>query len=201
AYFLLLFVVVNLVLTAARGATFNATLERDTITQGESTMLSLTFEGGSPQAVPDAPAIPNLQIAYSGPSSQFSLINGQVSSKVTHNFTVTPRQAGDYVIPAFTAEVNGQKLTTQPLKLKVLKPGAPPPEAIASGNQLAFLKLQLPKKQLYLGEVMTGELQLYVNDRVRNLEQFQPTGFPADGFAVGKLVQGQQRRAQFGSAA
>src|SRR5437867_1816549 len=63
---------------AVSGATFSATLDHDTITLGENVTLSLTFEGGTPQAVPNPPAIPNLTIAYVGPSSQFSFINGQV---------------------------------------------------------------------------------------------------------------------------
>ena len=94
------------------------------------------------------------------------VINGQVSSTVTHNFTVTPRQAGDYTIPSLTAEVGSEKLHTEPLSLKVLKPGAPPPEAISSGSQLAFVKLVLPKKQLYFGELTTAELQLYLRSEV-----------------------------------
>src|SRR5262245_36732142 len=127
-------------------ASFTATIDRDTITLGENVTLSLTFEDGSPKDVPTPPAITNLQINYAGPSSQFSVINGQVSSTVTHVFTVTPRQVGDYAIPSLTAEVGSQKLTTQPIKLKVLSPSAPSPEAVNSGSQPAFLKLALPRK-------------------------------------------------------
>jgi len=88
---------------ALRAATFSAALDRSTITLGETATLSLTFIGGSPENVPAPPAIPNLQINYVGPSSQISILNNQVSSTVTHNFTVTPRQPGDFSIPAFAA--------------------------------------------------------------------------------------------------
>ena len=182
------------------GATFTASLDRNPITLGESATLSLTFTGGEPQAVPEPPAIPNLQVTYVGPSSEFSVINGQVSSTVTHNFTVTPRQAGDFTIPTLTADVGSEKLHTQPLTLKVLKPGAPPPEAISSGSQLAFVKLVLPKKQLYLGEITTAELQLYLRSEVRSIDHFQVTTFPAEGFNVGKLVQGNRRQARVGNS-
>ena len=85
--------------------------------------------------MPDAPpAIPNLRIDYLGPSSQVTIVNGQVNSTVTHNFTVTPRQAGDFAIPALTADVGKERLHTEPLSLKVLQPGAPPPEAVSSGS-------------------------------------------------------------------
>src|SRR5438045_4096235 len=119
--------------SGANAATFTASLDRDTITLGETATLSLTFSGTTQQNAPALPPIGTLQIQYLGPSSQVSFINGQVTSSVTHNYTVTARQAGEYTIPALTAEAGGEKLSTQPLKLKVLQPGAPPAEAIKSG--------------------------------------------------------------------
>jgi len=183
------------------GATFTATLDRSTMTLGETVTLSLTFTGGEPQTVPTPPASPNLRIDYVGPSSQVSIINGQVNSIVTHNFTVTPRQAGDFTIPALTAEVGRERLHTEPLSLKVLQPGAPPPEAVNSGSQLAFLRLVLPKKEIYFGELLVAELQLYLRSEVRNISQFHLPGLNAEGCNVGKLVQGNQRQARLGNSA
>lgn len=184
----------------AFAATFTASLDRNPVTLGESVALSLTFEGGAPKATPPAPAIPGLRIAYLGPSSQFSFINGSVSSVVTHNFTVTPLKAGEFTIPAITADVDGTQLTSQPLKLSVLSPNAPPPTAENAGEQLAFLKLSLPKTNIYLGEVLTGELQFYFRQGVQLSDQPRLTGIPADGFNVGKISPGQQRQVQIGNS-
>ena len=180
-------------------ATFTAALDRDTITLGESATLSLTFSGTSQQNVPTLPPISNLQIGYVGPSSQITIINGQTSSTVTHNFTVTPRQVGDFTIPAFTVDMDGQKLKSEPLQLKVLKLGAPPPEAIRSGSQLAFLKLAMPKKEVYLGEIITADLQLYVREGVQNVSNFKITSLPTEGFNVGKMVEHQRRQERIGN--
>ena len=181
-------------------ATFTASLDRDTISLGESAALSLRFEGGTPQNGPSLQNVPNLQISYNGTSQEFTMVNGQSSAAVTYNYTLTPSQAGDYTIPAVTAELAGQRLTSQPLQLKVLKPNAPPPEAINSGSQMAFVRLQLPKKEVYVGEMLTGQLQVYVQSRVQGINGFQLTGFPADGFTVGKMVQGQKRQTQIGNS-
>ncbi len=186
-------------LAAASGVTFTAALERDTITLGESVGLSLTFDGAQPDITPSLPPVANLQIVYNGPSSQVSFVNGQVSSRITHNFTVNPRQVGEYVIPAVSAEVGGQKLVTQALRLKVLRPGAPPPDAIASGAQPAFLRLVLPKTNVYLGEVLTGEYQLYLREGVQNITQFQFTTTPTEGLSIGKMAESQRRRVQIGN--
>lgn len=183
---------------SVRAATLTAVLDRDTITLGESANLGLVCSDGDPKAQPALPQIPSLEAAFLGRSSQLRYDNGQVSSSVTFNFTLTPRQPGDYVIPSVTVEIGGQKIATQPLQLKVLKPNAPPPAAVASGTQMAFLKLVLPKKEAYVGEALTAQLQLYLSGRVQNIGGFQITAFPADGFNVGKMVEGQHRQARIG---
>ena len=180
--------------------TYTASLDRYTITLGESATLSLKFDGGSPNDPPNPPDIANLQFNYVGPSSQFSFINGRTMSSVTYNYTITPRQAGDYTIPSIKAEVGGQTVASQPLKLTVVKPSAPSSAAITSGKELAFLRLLLPKKEMYQGEVVTAELELFLRDFVRGVGNFQLTPLPANGFSVGKMTQGQERRVQIGNA-
>jgi hypothetical protein len=183
----------------SRAVTFTASLERDTVYLGESVGLALVFEGAQPQDTPNVPNVANLQIHYTGPASEFSFVNGKTSSKVTHNFVVTPRQPGDYTIPSVTAEVSGQRLATQPLKLKVLKPNAPPPDAASAANQAAFMRLVLPKTNLYLGEVITGTFQLFLREG-HNWGQFQFTATPTEGLTIGRVIEGQRQRTQIGNA-
>jgi len=191
-----------LVPRAATAVTFATSLDRDTISLGESVTLGLKFDGGGPQTAPSLPNLPDLDVSYLGPASQFTLVNGQASSSITHNFNLHPRKAGEFTIPAFSLQIDGVTLTSQPLKLTVLKANAPTPDAIKAGAQNAFLKLVLPRKEIYLGDTMTAELQLYLSDRVQNIERFQFTALPAEGFSLGKVTedQGGQRRVQIGSA-
>ena len=188
-----------LLAAAANAATFTATLDRDTITLGEGATLSLSFEGGTPDNVPLPSGIPNLQVTETGTSTQFSFSNGQSSSTVIHTLRVTPQQPGDYTIPALTVTVGGQQLRSPPLTLKVLNPSAPSASAINSGSELAFLRLVLPRKEVYVGETFTAQLQLHLLNRVQGVNQIQLAAFPADGFNVGKMVEGQRRQAQIGN--
>jgi len=188
-----------LLLRSASAASFTATLDRDTISLGEAATLSLSFEGGSPDSVPMPPGNPNLQVTETGTSTQFTLSNGQSSSTVVHTFRLTPRQPGDYTIPSLMADIGGEKLTSKSVMLKVLKPAAPSPDTVNSGTELAFLKLVLPKKEVYVGETFTAQLQLHLLNRVQGIGQIQLTAFPADGFSVGKMIEGQRRQAQIGS--
>lgn len=182
----------------AFAASFTATLDRDTLMLGDSATLSLAFEGGQPQNTP-TPRVPGLQIVNSGNSQNFSYINGAMSSTVTVSFSVTPQRAGEFVIPALAADVNGQRLVTEPLKLTVQTAAAPSAAAVNSGSEIAFLKLTLPQKQIYSGETVVGQIELCLRDDVQNFGNFQFSGTPADGFQIGKMAQGANRRAQIGS--
>lgn len=183
-----------------RAAEFTATLDRDTITLGESAQLTLAFEGGAPSAAPALPALPGVQVAGGGQSSQFSIVNGQMTSSISYTYALTPTRVGEIGIPAIPAQVGGQALASQPLKLRVLAPGAPPPNAEAQAKSVAFLRLVAPKREIYVGETIVAELQLYVREGVRGIKNFQITATPADGVTLGKPAQGQQRRAQVGNA-
>lgn len=178
-------------------ANFTASLDRGTIALGEAATLSLTFEGGNPQNVP-TPEVPGLQIANTGTSSSYSFVNGQMSSIFTVTFSVTPEHAGDYWIPAMEADIGGQQIRTQPLKLTVTRPGSPSIAQINSGSQIAFMRLTLPNKQVYPGEMIAAQLQIFFRDDVQNYQSFQFTAMPADGFTVGKMSQGGTERARLG---
>ncbi len=181
------------------GQSFIATLDRDTITLGESATLSLTFQGGTPKEIPTPPNIPNLRISYVGQSSQFSFVNGVMTSSVSYNFALTPTHPGEFEIPALQAIIDGKTVASRPVKLRVLSPSQPPTEALESGEQIAFLKLLLPKKQVFVGEVIIAELQFHIRAGTQLAAEPQLTAFPTDGLTVGKLAEGRQRQAQLGN--
>jgi len=183
---------------AARAASFTASLDRDTISLGEQATLSLTFEGGQSKNVP-SPSVPGLQITQIGTSQSVNIVNGAMSSTVTVTFSVTPQRDGQFIIPAMTTDVNGQRLTSQPITLTVQKTTGPSVAAINSGNEVAFMKLLLPQKKVYVGQMLTAQLQIYFRDDVQNFGNFQFTSQPADGFILGKSAQGGRYRTQIGN--
>ncbi len=178
---------------------FTATLDRHTITLGESATLSLTFQGGTPKEIPALPNIQNLRITYIGQSSQFSFVNGSMTSSVSYNFTLTPTHPGEFEIPALQTTIDGKTVSSKPVKLRVLSPSQTPPEAIESGEQIAFLKLLVPKRQVFVGEIIVAELQFYIRAGTQLAAQPQLTALPTDGLTVGKIAEGRHRQTQFGN--
>jgi len=173
-----------LVVNAANGATVTATVDRPVVTLGESVTLTLAVEGAQ-IGRPNLPAIPNFNPT---PSSGISteIINGRVRQLFTYE--LVPTQFGDLTIPSFQLNVSGQASSTQPLIVKVLKPGEATP-----GGQLppAFAKIVVPKTNIYVGEVMELQVQVYSQEgRINQYPQL-----PAEsGFTIGKWSQPTEQR-------
>src|ERR1039458_9408541 len=186
-------------------ATFTATLDRETVTVGETATLTLKLEGGEIDAMPSPPQQANLQVAPGLPLQWQQNINGQRSSGLSQTFGLIPTQPGEFNIPALKAEVGGQVLTTQPLKLTAVKGSSPAVDA--TGEKLAFFKLVVPKKEVYVGEILAVQFQVYIRDGLANADQilqyFNQLGscpLKAEGFSIIKTARPQFQRAQAGNA-
>jgi hypothetical protein len=179
-------------------ASFTASLDRGTISMGENAMLALAIEGGQANNLPQV-KVAGLQIVQAGNSQNVSWINGAMSSTVTVTYSITPQHPGEFTVPAMTADINGQRITTEALKLTVQKAEAPSTAAVNSGSEIAFLKLMLPQKTIYSGQTVIGQIELLLRDDVQNYGNFQLTSTPADGFQIGKMAQGANRRVQIGN--
>ncbi|MEP6664438.1 MAG: BatD family protein, partial [Verrucomicrobiota bacterium] len=181
-----------LICGSALGApSFTASLDRTTIGLGETVNLSLTITDASVDAQPVLPTIPGLRVVQNTQSSQLRFDNGRRSSSVTYIYELASGAVGDFTIPALRLNLGGTSLASQPLKLKVVKgqPVASPEEKLP-----AFVKLILPKTNLFVGEPMAVEIQLYCQN-ASDLNLPQPAG---DGFTVGSIPQPSQSRTRVG---
>jgi len=169
---------------------FTVSLDRNIITLGETATLTMTFEGDSPDVLPAVPSVPNLRILDQGINSvqesiQFS--GGQTVriSHRSHPFSVVPSQPGEFTIPTISTTINGQVFNSQPLKLTVLKENAP---AATAAPQTAFLKLAVPKNEVYVGELLPIELQIYAQEGKLS----EMPAFKSEGFTIGKFTRPDQ---------
>jgi hypothetical protein len=172
----------------ASAATVTASLDRNRISAGESTTLSITVEGGEPTGTPNVPAVPNLRFDVAGTSRQMSVLNFKVNSSLTYNYRITAAVPGDYSIPAVQVPLPNEVLTTQPLRLTVAPATAPP--AADARSQMAFLELKILKDSVYVGEVFPIEIQLYVTAG----ESLQMMPLQSEGFVIGNMPQPTQSR-------
>ena len=183
-------------------ATFTATLDPGTVTVGDSATLSLRFEGGDPRRSP-LPGDTQPAVQATGQSHSTTIFGGQVTSIFEQQFQVTPTQPGDYVIPALQAQAGGQTLTSQPLRLKVVK--AEVSTGGSEGDKEAFLKIVVPKKEVFIGEVIPVEFLVCFRDGVggegimRNFENYEGCPLKAEGVSVLKTGHLPRRRMRAGN--
>ncbi|MEZ4949367.1 MAG: BatD family protein [Saprospiraceae bacterium] len=98
---------------------FKVQIDRDTVLMGN--YFKVTFELENAKGVNfEMPTFDNFDIV-GGPnqSSSFSMINGDVSQKVTYTFFLKPKMEGSYFIEPASIEVDGGVMETLPLEVNV----------------------------------------------------------------------------------
>jgi hypothetical protein len=168
--------------------TVKTELERTTIMAGESTGLQISVEGGTLEATESFPQMKGVSVQYRGPQTSITIINGVRSAKQALLYTVTGSEPGEYMLPSIKIGVSGGSYATQPVKLTVTKSDIPQ-------NRYAFLKLNVPKQEIYVGEVIPIEVQLYVT----SAENVQSPQLKSDGFIVNKQVDAPRSQSQIGN--
>jgi tetratricopeptide (TPR) repeat protein len=169
---------------------------------GES--LSLTIEVTGAQNV-TAPALGNLDdfdVQYVGPSTQVSIINGEVSASVEHRYSLVPKRQGHFTLGPFAVEYQGKQYQTSALSVDVGAANRPPPAApqaqpgqpakeAGAGQQLR-VALSVPQKEVYLHQEIPVDVRLYIgNVRVSDVQY--PT-LPGDGLSIDKFPEPSQQR-------
>lgn len=171
-------------------ATLTASFNTPTLEVGRMALLTVTCEGGTPALPPELPALENAQTYRSGQSTRWQSINGVATVAISYNFQVMPLKTGDLVIPAVAAVVNGQRITSKPLTIKVLTPDQAQAADAEVLEKLAWIKIQVPKNEAYLGEVIPAQIQVYAT-AAENLQLHQ---FKAEGYTLGRATHTSQGR-------
>ena len=96
-------------------------LEADnkSLQEGESVGLYLSIVDGMARGTPRPPIVDGLSIVSRGRRQSLVSINGKPTRTTTYTYALTGLQAGEYDLPAFAVNVNGQAYNTQPLRLTV----------------------------------------------------------------------------------
>jgi len=183
----------------AQDLSFRAYVDKTEVSLDDQ--ITLTIEVSGKQNVPDPelPLIEDFEVYSSGRSTNFSFVNGKVSSSVTYNYAMVPIKEGQFYIGAVTLKYQGQTYQTQPIKI-VVKAGRALTRKIPSGEEIKgevtasggelFLQSKLDKKEAFVGEQITLNLKFYTS--VRLLDQPQLTSPSCTGFWVEELSPQKQ---------
>lgn len=159
----------------AQDVRFTASVSKSQVGTGEQFEVTFSLNSNGDRFNP--PNFSGFEV-LSGPNESTSMtsINGNMSSSVSVSYVLVATREGTFTIGPASAVVNGKQLTTNPIKIKVVK-GQPVQQnsAQAQGgqdNDIApaasgdlskdlFIKASVDKTNVYLGEQINVSYKLY----------------------------------------
>lgn len=162
-YLLLLMLPITLI-----AGEFTATVNRKTVTFGESFQLILSLKDVSAKG---SPAIAPLKKAFTiysqQQSSNTTIVNGKMSSTVTWQVTLIPLSEGELTIPSISIETSEGTLASKPITLHVGRGNGRSGEE-AQEKRLA-LTTAVSNATPYKGEPFTYTVKLIAREPIANV--------------------------------
>lgn len=183
---------VLLVATASYAADVRMSVEPQLISLLDRAVLKIEFIDTKGDAV-DIPEVEGLNIQYQGQSSETRIVNRKSTSKVIHNYIVTPTKVGDYTIGPVTCNYKGGKKTVS-AKLRVIKPEDD--KAVQQLSEIMYSRISTDREAPYVHEPFELELKVYIRDGVQIDGRFSLRGGIPESGMEGDLewsVTEQQR--------
>ncbi|MBI5410117.1 MAG: protein BatD [Nitrospirae bacterium] len=162
----------------AKDIAFEASLERNIIYLGEGVQLNLQFQGTTDITAPTLPEIDGLQSRYVGPSTMMSIVNGRMSSSISHIYNIVPLKTGKFQIGPLKIEHEGNTYNSNALALEVQDNASRGSGHVQEQRKpdinlrdRVFLKMQAAKSRAYINEAVPLTIKLYVsNIGVRDIQ-------------------------------
>lgn len=210
--FLLLLVIAALPMQAKNGATLTADAP-EVVVSGDQFRLTFTV---NTQKVKDflAPSIKGFDVLMGPTRSQQSstqIINGKVSSSssITYTYILMAGKEGTYTIPAASIEVDGEKVFSNALTIKVLPPdqtagnsqanqgggGSSSSRGQIAGSRITdkdlFITATASKTTVYEQEAILLTYKVYTSVNLRQLMEDMPD---MKGFQMQEIQLPQQKQ-------
>jgi hypothetical protein len=150
-----------MVCTPLWAATISVKADRDPVALNESFRIIFTAEG-SLDGEPDfGPLNKDLQLLGTGQSSQFSMVNGKVSSSKTYTLTVAPLRQGKITIPP----ISFGRDKSPPLSVTIVAAGSnrsqSAPAAPAANKNLMFITSEIDTAAPYVQQQIILKVSVF----------------------------------------
>ncbi|MDP3792052.1 MAG: BatD family protein [Candidatus Omnitrophota bacterium] len=194
----------------AEDVKFEASIDKKAVAIGETAQLGLTFYGTQNVPAPDIGNIEGCDVRYLGPSTMMTVINGNVSSSITHMYKIQPLRMGKFQFGPFSFKYEGNTYTSNSAFLTVseekprqdLKEEA---KSAGSGEDVVdsldlkdrlFLTLKAEKTRAYVNEIIPVTIKFYGNNL--NISDIQLPTFSQEGFSKAQFEEPKQYRERMG---
>ncbi len=159
------------VLAFGQQPSVSVAIDKQSVILGDSCILTVTVRDANNPETPSVPNIPNFDVRYRGVRqesfSSFTLVvqgqqvqKSQTGGGVNFDFELTPQAAGVFMIPSFSIAVQSETFRTQPFQIEVFDQ--------AQKSEDIFLKIDVDKDNVYLGEKVLVSFSWYFNKDIKD---------------------------------
>ncbi len=176
---------------ASAQISFGASVDKKVVALGDTIVLTLTMSGAAQFPEPQLPPLIGFDLLYDrGRSTSVTIVNNVMTSSVSREYVLAPREKGDFVIGAATLRYGGATYHTKPIQVQVVAPSELPRRVPTQPENL-FATLATDREEVFIGEQINLYLRLYTRgvEMVGNpgtegpgTEGFVRYGLPSRGF-------------------
>lgn len=183
---------------AAAAADLTAAVDRSEASRGDQVLLTITLTGESRDLpAPDLPAIAGVTVSRGGTSQNFQMVNGAVSTSVAWTYYLRIEGDQDVQVPAFEAEVDGEKVRSKAITIRVADKGTGGRGGLGQSQSTSstgadagapgpgddhFVTLTVDRDTAYVGEQIVLVFRYHANPYARGLDRPQYTPPRTEGF-------------------
>ena len=193
----------NIFLCWGKDIHFEITVDNNRISLGSSVQLNLSFYGTQSIPAPSLGEIEGFRVRYVGPSTRISIVNGKISTSITHIYRLIPLKTGTFTVGPFSIEYKGKTFTSNSIDIEVISGHHPysyqktSPSSSCSINEeelkdRIFLTIEPAKTKVYLNEIIPLTVKLYVNRLA--IRDIQYPKLKSEGFIVKEFDKPTQYR-------
>ena len=184
-------------------------VNKTTVALNETLQLTVFIKGDS-RNLPyfSAPTLRDFNIYGTSQSKSMSIINGKMSNAVNYIYTLSPKKVGEYTIPAFKVQYDGQEYQTDPITITVTDKQTANSSVSVQNTQIPqqrhssqvynfdtskalFVQAKTNKQSAYINEKIIYTFSFYTSVNILSNPAYQGPNFI--GFFTGNTTQDNYR--------
>ncbi len=185
-----------------------SSVNKTSVALNETLQLTISIKGDS-KSLPyfSVPTLKDFNTYGSSQSKSMSIVNGQVTNTVSYIYTLSPKKEGEYEIPSFKLDYDGQTYETEPIKITVSQAqtvssvsvqNTQMPQQKQSSqvynfdtSKAVFVEAKVNKKTAYINEKIIYTFSFYTSINLLSNPSYQAPSFI--GFFTGNTTQNNYR--------
>ena len=195
-------------LVYANNIEMNSSVDRTSVALNETFQLTISIRGDS-KSLPyfSIPTLKDFNVYGSSHSKNMSIENGNVTNTVSYIYILGPKKVGEYEIPSFKIEHNGQTYETEPVKITVSQAQTTSSVSVQNTqipqkkqtsqvynfdtSKAIFVESKLDKKTAYINEKVIYTFSFFTSVNLLSNPSYQGPNFM--GFFTGNTSQNSYR--------